>query len=103
LTILIESHTCIDAAYTLERVLHGSAIFSCTHNIYLPDTSPYLSARQANLDHTWGIVFLIDSLKQASQDIEKWWRYAEDKGKRVYLCMVHGDATHVRTEGIIWM
>ena len=100
LTILIQSHSCIDAAGTLEGVLHSSAIFSCTHNISLPSNSPYVVARQANLDHTWGIVFLINSLKQVSQDIEQWWKYAEDRGKRVYLCMVHGDATHVKNEGV---
>ena len=48
-------------------------------------------------------MFLINDLKVAGEEVERWWRYAEEKGKRVYLCMIQGDATQVNLAGILFL
>lgn len=100
LAILLESHTHHLAGCALENVLHQSAIFSCTHSLRLSSSSPYAAQRTTNLDKSWGIIFLVGSLSSARDEIERVWKYADERKKKVYLCMIHGDASDVKTEDL---
>lgn len=100
LTIMIESYTHFLAGHALENVLHRSAIFSCTHSIEATDNIDHSNMRAENLERTWGIVFLVHNLKLVKTDLEKWWRYADANKKRVYLCMIRGSASDIKTDDL---
>ncbi len=84
----------------MEEFLHKRAVFSCSYSLLDSIQAPL---RVENLERTWGIVFLVHDLKLVKAEVERLWKFAADKGKRVYLCMIKGNANDVTKDGTLFI
>lgn len=100
LSVLIEGHQQQQSACKLEDMLHNSAIFSVIHTLNLQSDSPFYKEREANINKCWGLVLLISDLGLARASIDKWWTFAEANNKKVYLCIIKGDASNIKTSDL---
>lgn len=55
------------------------------------------------MDHSWGLVLLVANLADARLEVERVWDYAARLNKKVYLCLVHGDASSIKADGTFYI